>query len=146
MFDYRDPDVDRKILDAVNGRRLAGTIAIGKGSLTHALHVTRRCSGAKRIASVHPTPITRARALMARTHGIGVSAIWGGTPTHSSVGPAIFRDFLPEALRDGRFRPAPGPRLTGNRLQDLPVALDALRAGVSAVKLVVTLTDREEGE
>ena len=139
VFDYRDADIDQKIVGALGGRRLAGTLAIGRGSLTHALRVTRRSDGAKRIASVHPDPLTRARSLTAWVRGIDITTIWGGTPTHSPVGPAIFEHFLPEALRDGRFRPAPDPTITGTSLRDVPGALEVLRAGVSAAKLVVTL-------
>jgi NADPH:quinone reductase-like Zn-dependent oxidoreductase len=139
VFDYRDPDVDRRIIGALQQRRLAGTIAIGQGSLTHALRITRRTAGAKRIASVYPDPLTRTRALLARAHGMQVSSIWGGTPVHSPVGPAIFGEFLPAALADGRFRPAPDPVCVGVGLQRLPAALDVLRGGVSAAKIVVTI-------
>ena len=68
-----------------------------------------------------------------------VSVIWGGTPVRSPVGPAVFRDFLPAALQEGRFHPAPDPVVHGRGLHVLPAALDALRAGVSATKLVVTV-------
>lgn len=139
VFDYRDGDVDRHLLHAVGARRLAGTIAIGQGSLTHALRIARRLPGTKRIASAYPDPVTRVRSAIARTRGLRVSAIWGGTPVRSAVGPAVFQDFLPGALADGRFRPAPEPAVVGNTLQDVPDALARLRAGVSASKLVVTL-------
>lgn len=139
VFDYRDADVVQGIIGALGDRQLAGTIAIGQGSLTHALRIARRSSGTKRIASAYPDPITKTRALIARTRGIHVSSIWGGTPTHSPIGPAIFQDFLPTALEDGRFRPMPEPVVTGSGLQDLPDALDALRAGVSAAKIVVAI-------
>lgn len=139
VFDYRDRDVHLEVIDAVGGRQLAGTIAIGSGSLTHALRVVRGTEGDKRIASAYPDPITRLRALLERTRGIRVTSIWGGTPVVSPVGPAIFRDFLPEALASGRFRPAPEPRLSGVGLSQIPGALAELRAGVSAAKLIVTI-------
>ncbi|MGN6445730.1 zinc-binding alcohol dehydrogenase family protein [Amnibacterium sp.] len=139
VLDYRDGDVDQRIVEAVGDRRLAGTVAIGSGSLTHALRIARRLPGTKRIASAYPDPITRARSLAARARGLRVSSIWGGTPVRSAVGPAVFRDYLPPALEDGRFRAAPGPVVVGASLGDIPEALARLRAGVSASKLVVTL-------
>ena len=139
VFDYRDADADQKIIHALRHRQLAGTIAIGRGSLTHAMRIAGRTSGAKRIASAYPDPLTRARALVARARGIRVASIWGGTPVHSPVGPSIFQDFLPAALADGRFRPAPDPTVFGVGLQQLPGALGALRRGVSAAKIVVSV-------
>jgi NADPH:quinone reductase-like Zn-dependent oxidoreductase len=139
VFDYRAADVDENIVAALGARPLAGTIAIGQGSLTHALRIARRSGGTKRIASAYPDPVTKVRAMIARTQGVHVSGIWGGTPVQSSVGPAVFQDFLPGALRDGRFRPAPEPLVAGSGLQAVPGALSTLRAGVSATKLVVTV-------
>lgn len=139
VFDYRDPQVDNAIVAALGDAELAATVAIGKGSLTHALRIARESRGAKRIASVYPDPLTRLRAQLARRHGLRVSCIWGGTPTHTAVGPAIYRDFLPAALQQRRFRPAPSPFVAGHGLGEIPAALDLLRAGVSASKIVVTV-------
>ena len=143
VFDYRDHDVDRQIVEALGHRHLAGTMAIGGGSLTHALRIAGRTTGTKRIASAYPDPLTRVRSLLARARGIRVTSIWGGTPVQSPVGPAIFRDFLPFALGSGQFRPAPDPRVFGVGLEQVPGALAALRNGVSATKLVVTIDPEE---
>ncbi|WP_233188895.1 zinc-binding alcohol dehydrogenase family protein [Subtercola sp. Z020] len=139
VFDYADRDVDQQIVEALAGRHLAGTLAIGSGALGHALRIVRRTIGSKRIASAYPDPLTRIRSVMARTRGIRISSIWGGTPVQTEVGPAIFRDYLPAALAGGGFRPAPEPRVTGAGLQHIPDALATLRAGVSAAKIVVTI-------
>ncbi|MCI4658893.1 zinc-binding alcohol dehydrogenase family protein [Cryobacterium zhongshanensis] len=143
VFDYRDHEVDQQIVEAIGHRHLAGSIAIGAGALTHALRIAGRTSGTRRIASAYPDPLTRVRSFLARARGIRVTSIWGGTPVQSPVGPAIFRDFLPVALSTGQFRPAPDPRVFGIGLDQVPGALAALRAGVSATKLVVTVTPEE---
>lgn len=139
VVDYHDDDVDQQVIAAIGDRELVGVLAIGSGSVTHALRITRRTRGTKRISTVYPDPITRLRGLVARTRGVRISVIWGGTPIHSPVGPAVFRTFLPEALRNGSFRPAPEPKAVGSGLEQLPAAFDALRAGVSASKIVVTI-------
>lgn len=139
VFDYRDADVDQQIEKALKHRSLAGSIAIGRGSLSHTLRIARRTTGAKRIASAYPDPVTRVRSRLARTQGIRISSIWGGTPVDSPVGPAIFEEFLPRALADGRFLPAPDPRVFGVGLMQVPGALAALRGGVSATKIVVSI-------
>ncbi|ANP72225.1 zinc-binding alcohol dehydrogenase family protein [Cryobacterium arcticum] len=143
VFDYRDAEVDRQIVEAIGHRDLAGTMAIGSGALTHALRIVARTSGTKHIASAYPDPLTRSRALLARVRGIRVTSIWGGTPVQTPVGPAIFRDFLPVALSSGQFRPAPDPTIVGSGLERVPGALTALRTGVSATKLVVTIDPTE---
>jgi NADPH:quinone reductase-like Zn-dependent oxidoreductase len=146
VFDYRDADAADAIIGALKSRRLAGTIAIGRGSLSPALSIARRTSGSKRIASAYPDPVTRVRALFARTRGILVTSIWGGTPVQSPVGPSIFHDFLPGALAEGQFRPAPNPTVFGVGWHQIPGALESLRLGVSASKIVVTINPEEEVE
>ncbi|WP_206690454.1 hypothetical protein [Quadrisphaera sp. INWT6] len=68
-----------------------------------------------------------------------MSAIWGGTPAQNPIGPAVFEGYLPDALRDGRHLAAPAAEVVGDGLGAVPGALDRLRAGVSARKLVVTV-------
>ena len=52
---------------------------------------------------------------------------------------AVYKDFLPAALKSGQFKPAPEPEVIGKGLDHLQAAVDKLRKGVSARKLVVTL-------
>ncbi|WIB68413.1 zinc-binding alcohol dehydrogenase family protein [Curtobacterium sp. MCBD17_035] len=139
VFDYHDPDAERRITDAIGDRPLAGTIAIGAGSLTRTLRVVRATAGSRRLASAYPTPATRLRARSARREGITVSAIWGGTPLVSQVGPLVYEAFLPQALATGRYVAAPEREVVGHGIAAVPEALARLRRGVSARKLVVTL-------
>lgn len=57
----------------------------------------------------------------------------------NEVGTAIYRDFLPAALADGRYLAAPKPMVVGKSLDDIQAAMDLQRGGVSAAKVVVTL-------
>ena len=139
-FDYHSADVVPSILEHLHGRRLAGSVAIGAGSLKQTIRISRAVVGATRVASTSPTPATTIRGLMARRHEVVVSAVWGGTPVDSFVGRAIYGDFLPDALADGRYQPAPAPLEAGTGLDAIPAALDRLRQGVSAQKVVVTVT------
>lgn len=138
-FDYHERETSDAIGQALDGRPLAGVMAIGAGSLAPAIRISRRARGTKRIASAYPTPQTRVRAFVERRRGIGISAIWGGSPVDSPVGAAIYAEFLPAALRAGRYRPAPVPLVVGNGLDSIPAAFARLNEGVSAQKVVVTL-------
>jgi len=141
VVDYHDRDVVEQIIRQLHGRHLAGTLAVASGCLRHAITVNASSTviGTKRIASAHPTPETRIRGALARRRGIHVSAIWGGTPKDTPVGPAIWNGFLPAALAEHRYQIAPTPLVTGHGLDAIPDALKRLRKGVSAEKIVVTL-------
>lgn len=139
VVDYHERSAVADIVTALRGHTLAGTLAIGKGSLTPAIQIARRSDGSRNVASANPDPVTALKKQAARRYGVRVSAIWGGTPALTPVGPAIFRDFLPAALADGRYRPSPPAEVVGHDLDAIPAGLSRLRAGVSARKLVVSL-------
>ena len=141
VVDYHDPTAAAELVSALRGHTLAGTVAIGRGSLPQALRVARRTDGTRRVASAYPSPVTAVRKQLARASGVRVSAIWGGSPARTAVGPAVFRDFLPTALADGRYRPAPDAEIVGHDLGSIPAVLARLRGGVSGRKLVVRLGD-----
>ena len=137
--DYRSPAAVDEIVDRIGDSPLAGTIAIGSGSLPPAVAIASRTTGSKHVASAQPGPLTRLRSRRARRLGVGVSAIWGGTLKDNEVGPAIYADFLPAALAAGAYRAAPDATVVGDGLARIPDALQQLRRGVSATKLVVTV-------
>jgi NADPH:quinone reductase-like Zn-dependent oxidoreductase len=139
VLDYRETSTAAELVRSLRGHTLAGTVAIGQGSLTRALFVARRSEGTRRVASAYPSPVTAVRTRVARLSGVRVSAIWGGVPARTDVGPAVLRDFLPTALADGRYRTSPAAEVVGDELGAIPAGLLRLRGGVSARKLVVRL-------
>ena len=60
-------------------------------------------------------------------------------PPNEAVGKGVWVDFLTQALESGQFKPAPPVKVIGHGLQAIPDAIDAMKKGVSATKLVVTL-------
>jgi NADPH:quinone reductase-like Zn-dependent oxidoreductase len=136
-FDYHSRSAVNEILGALGASPLAGTLAIGAGSLSAALSIAAKASGRRRVATAYPTPISRARSLWERRRGIHLSLIWGATLKDNEVGPGIYVDFLPAALGTGIYRTAPEAVLVGEGLEQIPNAIDRLRKGVSAKKLVV---------
>jgi NADPH:quinone reductase-like Zn-dependent oxidoreductase len=162
-FDYRSSTVVADITAALRGRRLAGAIAIGTGSAAPCLDIVHRADGRKVLATASQAVSfeglagKRARlprmvplllrvagaqaALMikARSRGIRTKAIWGGTLKDNEVGPAIYADYLPKALADGSYVPAPDPLIAGIGLESVQAGFDAQIRGVSARKVVITL-------
>jgi len=136
-FDYHSRSAVSDILDTLGTNPLAGALAIGAGSLSPSLSIAAKALGRRRVATAYPTPISRARSLWERRRGIHLSLIWGATLKDNAVGPAIYVDFLPAALATGIYRAAPEAVLVGEGLEQIPNAIDRLRKGVSAKKLVV---------
>jgi hypothetical protein len=137
--DYHSRTAVGELVDQIGHSPLAGTLAIGSGSLARTVTIASRTTGSRRIATVAPALLTRIQALRARRTGVRISSIWGGTLKDNEVGPGIYVDFLPAALREAVYRPAPEATVIGNGLQAIPDALQQLRRGVSATKLVVTI-------
>jgi hypothetical protein len=51
----------------------------------------------------------------------------------------VYNEYLPKALGAGKFILAPESHVVGHGLQDIQVAVEMHKKGVSARKLVVTL-------
>ena len=163
-FDYRSPTVVQDITShvAASGREVAGVLAIGTGSGDPAVRIAA-ATGAKRVSMASPPvsfdtlprggriglPLVRlglrmgtatpALMLRAAAHGIRASFIWGSALMHDEVGPMLWERFLPDALAEGRYVAAPQAEVVGTGLAAIQPAMDRLREGVSARKLVVTL-------
>lgn len=163
VFDYRSRTVVAQITKALNGRTLAGALAIGLGSAEACLDVVHGCMGDKVVSiasqsvSFDDAPASGKRAfwlarklpllmgsnlalaMRARRRRIRIKFIFGSSLLGNEVGPLIYVDFLPEALADGRYRAAPEPLEVGRGLDQIAGALETQKRGVSARKVVVSL-------
>ncbi|MXP20261.1 zinc-binding dehydrogenase [Gordonia sp. HNM0687] len=140
VIDRTATDAVEQLVRLIGDRTLAGTMAIGRGSLPPCIAVAERTTGTRRVASSQPDPASRIRGRLAARRGVHVSYIWGGTLKDNEVGPAVYRDFLPGALASGVFRAEPKARIVGDGLAALPDALAQVRSGgLSAEKIVVAL-------
>ena len=163
VFDYRSATVVADIRRALETRTLAGALAIGVGSASACVAVVSACEGNRFVAMATPAvsferaptgaartfwlipPFARMIAttatttIRARLTKVGVKFIWGGALVDNEVSQIIYSDFLPRALSDGRYTPAPPPQVVGCGLDAIPGALKIQRSGVSARKIVVAL-------
>ena len=162
LLDYRDAGVVDDVVAALRGRRVAGVLAIGTGSADPCVTIAAR-TGAPRVSMASPSVSfggvprrpglslglvrtvvalgSRTAAVMVRSRLRGVRAtfVWGSSLMHDEVGPMLWAGYLPAALAEGRFVPAPRAEVVGHGLEHVQAALDRLGEGVSATKLVVTL-------
>lgn len=161
VFDYNSPTVVKDVAAAFDGRRLAGSLAIGTTAAKACVRIVARCEGSTFVSIATPpvsfeslAPEHRSRfatlrtmsklvvsnvGLQFRPRRVGLKYIFGTSLKHNEVSTAIYRDFLPAALSDGRYAAVPTPTVAGHKLDDIQHALDLLRRGVSAAKVVVTL-------
>ncbi len=163
VLDYNTATVVMDIVDAFQDKTLAGALAIGTGSAEPCVNVVRACTGRK-FVSIASTPVSfaglagenRSRfqlprllaklvssnvslQLKTRPRGIATKFIFGTTLKANEVSKAIYHDFLPSALADGRYIAAPEPQVVGHGLEHVQSALDIQLKGVSAKKVVVSL-------
>ena len=119
------------VIEAMRGRSLAGTLH-ATGHMKDCFAVVARCEGSRRVAATLAPPDER-------SFGVEATHISGTSLKDDEVGPMIYREFLPQALAARTFVPAPPAKIVGQGLEMLQAALEALKAGVSAAKIVVTL-------
>ncbi len=163
VFDYNSPSVVPDIIAAFKGRPLAGAIALGTTSAASCVRIAGSCRGNKFVSMAtpsvsfdtlagdnrsrfeYPRLILRlitsnvALQLKSRFRGVGTKYIFGTTLKANEVSTAIYRDFLPSALAEGRYVAAPKPSVIGHGVPEFQKAMDVQLKGVSAAKLVVTL-------
>jgi NADPH:quinone reductase-like Zn-dependent oxidoreductase len=132
VLDHASPTVVDDVIEAVRGLPLVGTLH-ATGNMADCFAVVARCEGSRRVAATLPPP-EEGPADVETTH------IFGTALKDDEVGPMIYRDFLPRALAAGTFVPAPPAKVFGHGLGTLQAALEALKAGISATKVVVTLS------
>ena len=161
-FDYHSPTVVADIIRAFQGKTSAGALAIGDGAAKVCLDILHACQGDKFI-SMTTFPIDFQKftqgapffqflrqvpklirfmvslQIKSRRRRIRTNFIFGTSLMDNEVGPAIYVDFLPQALADGRFVATPEAQVIGQGLGFIQAGFDAQRKGVSAKKVVVSL-------
>jgi NADPH:quinone reductase-like Zn-dependent oxidoreductase len=157
-FDYKSPTVARDIIAAFAKRTCAGAISIGTGSARKCIEIVGSVKGNKFVAVAtldnpgfpkgaldYPGFIASVMSGMvgngvrSRIKGVSTKFINGSDLVANEVGKAIWDDYLPKALQEGSFVPAPESQVVGKGLEQLEEAMQMNKKGVSAKKLVVKL-------
>ncbi|KAI4139100.1 MAG: hypothetical protein L6R39_006470 [Caloplaca ligustica] len=142
----------------MQGKTIGGAFSIGQGAAEACLDVLNKCDGDKAIAmATYPSIVPPPKRFVAlqtafnfiswnirhwitsQARGIRTKSIWGGSLIDDGIGKAIYQDFLPETLANGRFIAAPEPHVVGRGLEHVQPAFDFQKKGVSATKVVVSL-------
>jgi NADPH:quinone reductase-like Zn-dependent oxidoreductase len=158
-FNYASETAVKDIIEAIHNKKVAGAIAIGNGSTEACIEVLSRTQGSKFVAQASfpfpekapETTLQMIRAMVvlvwsnvtvfikSKLHGVQTKFVFGSSLAHNEVGAMIYRDFLPRALEEKKYVPAPKLVVTGNGLAEIQGAMLRHMQGVSASKIVVTL-------
>lgn len=157
-FDYNSKTVITDVIHAFKGKNCAGALSIGHGAAEACLDILGKCQGDRFLAMAsYPTPqpppkyfvllqtiyafayFSIATYFKCRARSIRTKYIVGSTLVDNEVGKAVYVDFLPKALADGRYVPAPDPLVVGKGLEYIQPACDVQENGMSAKKVVVSL-------
>lgn len=158
VWDYNSNTVDEHMVSALKGKKLVGAISIGAGAADKCISIVDKCQGRKFVSMVtFPVPQGDIQSfVLLRTvvpfllamisfkvrsivKGFKYNFVAIGSSIKNGVAQQIFTDYLPKALEAGTFVPSPEPEVVGHGLENVQVAFELLRKGVSAKKLVVTL-------
>lgn len=158
VFDYNSKTVVEDLINAFKGKTTAGALTMGSGAAQACMDILHKCKGDKFISMAsYPTPqplpetfvipqmaygfisFSISNFVKSKLRGIPTNFIFGSTLAHNEVGKAIYVDFLPKALAQGTFVPAPDPQVVGTGLEHMQTALEIQKKGVSAKKVVVLL-------
>ena len=124
-----------KLINAFKGRTLAGvlhTAGDASGPISICADLFSKIEGKRFFTTCVPLPT-------AIPADFKHSRIFASTIKDNGVAEAVFGDFLPGAIAEGKYKPAPQAEVVGSGLESIQKGLDILRKGVSAKKLVVTL-------
>ena len=144
-FDYNDATAAiADILAVLEGSKeaLAGAVAIGNvGSADRGATAANACVEIVEKATLCSKRFVAMTLHLPETLPTGVSAkfVMGSSLKDDEVGEAVYVEFLPRALEEGKFVAAPEPQVVGEGLECVQEAYEVQKKGVSAKKVVVTL-------
>lgn len=138
VFDYNSPTVKDDVVAAVQGKKMAGAIANGGVDFTTFPGIVEVCAAA--LLSTEGSKFVALTMVpgFPMPEGIQTKFVEELRPD-VELASAVFHGFLPGALADKKYTIAPESQVVGEGLEALQEAMDTLRKGVSAKKIVVLL-------
>ncbi|KAL1968650.1 hypothetical protein VTN77DRAFT_1476 [Rasamsonia byssochlamydoides] len=133
-FDYNSASVVEDLVAAFKNKTIAGVLDTvnRNGAIQHCADVLRRSQGKKVVSTVMQPPEKL-------PGGVAAKLVLAYTIKDDEVSHVIFNQFLPKALAEGKFVPAPDPHVVGKGIEALQAGLEVRKKGVSAQKVVVTV-------
>ena len=139
VWDYKSPTATADIIAALKGKTCAGALSVGHVSTPeHAVSAEDACLDIVHQSHGHKLVAMALRVPEKLPEGVTAKFILSNE-MDNEVREAIYGNFLPKALKEGKYVCAPEPMVVGKGLESVQEALDVQKKGVSARKVVVTL-------
>jgi len=139
VFDYRDPQVVSKIIEAAKTSGVSinlGYDTVSDGKTSQAAGEVLSAFGKGRLVIVLPLPSGEPKPDNIEVTQVAVAKLF--TEEHELT-EWLFNNWLPKALGYGVLVPSPKVQIIEGGIEAAQKVLDLLKKGVSATKLVVTL-------
>ncbi|KAK8212234.1 zinc-binding oxidoreductase-like protein CipB [Phyllosticta capitalensis] len=144
VLDYGAGDVEAAVVAEIGkaeaaGKAFAGIYdAISHPETTKAAASIAAKAGLKsdtKVITTLPPPEDLEKSVVP----VNVFALTITADAHKHVGDAVWRQYVPEALAQGKLQAKPDALVVGHGLENVQMAMDKQKEGVSAKKVVVTL-------
>lgn len=132
VFDYKSETVVRDIINALQGKTFAGALAIIPGAEKACYDIAAHAEGNKIVVIFNESNVEPPKEVKSRF-------VFGASLVQNEVGPMIWRDFLPTALKQGKYTIPLEPEIVGKGLEFVQRGYEMQSKGVSGKKLVVSL-------
>ncbi|KAI4186743.1 MAG: hypothetical protein L6R41_003290 [Letrouitia leprolyta] len=134
VFDYNKGNVIDEIVATLNAKPVVGIFdaVSANGAVEACLELSSKAKNSLFVSTVRPLPENL-------PSGVQATMVGAVTIENDNVGKAVFVDFLPQALADGKYVAAPDPHVVGKGLEHVQTGFDTLQGGVSAKKVVIAL-------
>ncbi|KAK3177050.1 hypothetical protein OEA41_008376 [Lepraria neglecta] len=131
VFDYNSNTIVEDLVLTLKYKQFAGLFHAA-GPSEPCFEVVDKISGNKFVSTAMAVPENK-------PSGVDSKMVFAATIKDNKVGPAVFADFLPKALVEGRYLVAPEPWVAGRGLEAVQDGFEKQKRGVSARKVVVAL-------
>ncbi|KAG5799597.1 hypothetical protein H9Q69_001435 [Fusarium xylarioides] len=133
VFEYKSPQVTKDIASLLTGKKLAGAFdASGsEDGMNSASQSIVHADGLRKLICV--------RSTSSEVAGVEAKTILSTSIINTPVAKAVFGDYIPAALEQGKFKAVPEAEVVGKGLEAVQLGINTLAKGVSAKKIVVAL-------
>ncbi|KIL88722.1 hypothetical protein FAVG1_07970 [Fusarium avenaceum] len=133
VFDYKSPQVTREIASLLTGKKFAGALEASGADdgMTNASQSIAHAEGLRKMICV--------RGASSTSPEVEAQVILSTSIINTPVAKAVFSDYVPAALEQGKFKAVPEAEVVGKGLESIQLGLNTLAKGVSAKKIVVSL-------